>query len=317
MINYPQYYARAMVAEHQGNPTKPSCSQLPSLEKCRMYVGESGTSEAAINGTCLHLILDENLDLLLKGMSRPNHFPIEEWEKLDMIVERLEMILEDGWRVHSKEEYFENDHLTGSIDLILKRNHETMLVDYKSGRTIITPDSAQLAGYGTLAIEDNGEFLGHIIQPYNGCVPQPYDEGEAAARVAHILEAPKVETPGDVCKYCAKFKSCSALHKAVVKTEAFNLENVQDVERILDLAPAIEKIIKTAKATAQTMSLSRYKVVETTRKSVGDVEGFLNHIGGDIPAEAVTLKMGELKKAGIEVPAQFIKASVSKSVRKK
>ena len=331
MLTYTEAAEMADKHEHKGNRTKPSCSSLPMLEKCSGYESQNSSGEAARLGTILHYILEYDLEELVKklnlpfGWKKPDDFPYEEWQKLSDIVAKVAVLFSQGWKVSSKEQYFENKYLTGTIDLILEKddkfkNDQFMFCDYKTGNWIVSTSSAQLDGYIFLAFDKfdhDMETQKMILQPKNDCKPEWTTAREASDRVMNILMGKHMED-GDHCSFCAKAGTCETLANTVGALVGCPELGSEDLKFKLDLLSRVDAWSKGVRAEGLKVideggAIEGWGVQERNNKKCSDVALAIHEVGLDQLVEHITIKAGGLKL----LPESMIEVSKARFIAKK
>jgi hypothetical protein len=277
---------------------------------------KSENKEASLKGTALHYILeafDPSDDFELIG------FPELEESKLRFIISQLRSMAAEGWTIYAREAWFENAMICGTVDLILyhAETDEYAILDYKTGLKSVEPESAQLAGYAHLFMENKrgvrGVFCG-VIQHNNEVDAINLDKKEAEFRLGEILHGNNIKV-NENCQYCARLTRCSEFKKS----EKTFLDGGFDLVEARNLVPALEAKIEEVK-----------KIVTEKLKAGEEVEGYMlsHRTTKTVNPMAYTLIIDQvglsalIQKEAIKIsncdliPAMHIMESVSEFARK-
>ena len=266
-INYQEYLTKATEHKHVAKSGLVSCSSLPYLEKCSAFVNrKSENNEASVKGTTLHYILDDNIQYLIHDDYELEGFPEFEEKKLRFIASQLQSMAAEGWRVFDTEAWFEDQDLgiCGTVDLILRHvaTGDYAILDYKTGLKHISPETAQLVGYGILFMKAIGDIRGlfcGVIQNDNEVSAVEVTFDNARLRLSEIMNGNHV-TVNENCQYCQRLPRCQEFRKA----EKTFLDGGFNLVESRDLVPALESKIDEIK-----------KIVTEKLKSGEEVEGYV------------------------------------------
>jgi len=211
-------------------------SMAPKLAECAVFVGASGSSEAAERGTAI----DRAIRLAMDG----DPIPLSQLSRADMDVAAwgIETLnrLSGGEHVETREEYLAMAvpglSKLGTADAICKRAR--WVADIKTGQ--VRNYRQQLAAYALGCMEDHfaESWTAHVVYVDQQLV-RSYDftraEAEATTQrwIAEATSADAKPTPCEYCTWCAHFNSCGAITRqaesalALVKTEGRTLDEIR------------------------------------------------------------------------------------------
>lgn len=299
--------------EHVKKEGYTSASSLPALEKCANFKNRpSDNNEASLKGSILHHILEHHLDEVLSGfITQPSDFPDEEWKKLMSIARQVSDLLNEGWVIDSQEAWHYSDEMgiCGTIDLVMKLDKVYAILDFKTGRVIVDPSSAQICGYSAMVMEEKGlpMVYGGILQEGNEITPVEFKMDPAKARVKRILENTEVAI-NDNCQYCVHLATCEKMNEL---QENFMSGDKMNLQELRDAVPAIEARVKEIKrlSVERIGELEGYKLVTKKTKSIPAMvhRDLIDEVGLDklIDSGAISIKVEK------DIPEKYISVSES------
>ena len=302
-------------------------SALPSLAICPKFVGQKESGPAAEFGSAFHKAMETG-DLahaltpaaLKAGKEGQgiNQAAIEEafaWAQ-----EWKQALLE---KMHPAAEMSE---LEGALAMIPGRRFfidwflsvdaegtKLVIVDWKTGRSIYNAeDNLQGKAYALAMFQ-----LDPVVDQVMVIFVTPFVKGQSAAvftrdtsdklamdvfRVVSAAFSQDSEPcPGDACKFCGKFGSCTAVKK-LTDTEAVTgwLEearnNPEKMSALLGLCPVFTKLIEEIKASASRMrfeagiEIPGYTVVHSSSKTkVQEVQQVVKYLTANLGLDAPTI----------------------------
>lgn len=199
-MNYKTLMKKAFV--HKGRDGVASCSQLSPLLSCGAWQNRPA-GKAALKGTVLHYCMEH--DLIPEGI------PQDELEKLKWLRARMEDLKRKGWMIIDTEQYIETDYLTGSYDVLMKRNDIYLIIDYKTGLwPVDDADNIQMGGYIHLSYQtmDKTTIIhSMILQPSKGTMKEmsdwPYDRALKLGEDIQNINRTKKIGSMSACEWCA------------------------------------------------------------------------------------------------------------------
>jgi hypothetical protein len=302
-------------------------SALPSLASCPKFVGQEEAGPAATFGSAFHKAMEtgdiahaltpEALKAAKDGQGF-NQAAIEEafawaqeWKQalLDKMKPAAEVSeLEGALEMIPGRRFF--------IDWFLSTDAEgtkLVVVDWKTGRGIYNAeDNLQGKAYALAMFQ-----LDPVVDQVMVVFVTPFVKGQSAAvftrdtsdklamdvyRVVTSAFSPDSEPcPGDACKFCGKFGTCSAV-KSLTDTEVLTgwLEEARtDPEKmsaLLGLCPVLTKLIDEIKAAASRMrfdagiEIPGYTVVHSSSKTkVQEVQQVVKYLTSNLGLDAPTI----------------------------
>ncbi len=318
-------------------------SALPSLEVCPSYTGgEAG--DAAAFGSAFHLAMEtgeiahaltpEALDAAKagQGMERKDIEEAFAWAQ-----QFKQTMLQ---KYSPRAEYVE---IEGSIDMIPGRRFfidwlldlgdgAYIVVDWKTGRSIYdATDNLQGICYAMALMQQDIDCdrVGVIfVTPFTqGIYHHTFERDDAdklVMRLYNVIQAAAKENPaanpGSACKYCGRFNNgCPAIKATVEDTKtgalekrlenAITVRSPEDMGKLLDLCPVLERIAKDIKDAANNMRFQQgleipgYKVVHSSSKTKiaepSEIFKYLMSQGLDLDAALtyIQFSMADVEKA--------------------
>lgn len=212
-MNWSEIYKTANAIPHQGKKGVMSCSKIGSRINCSEYEGTSTAGQAAKDGTAIHYALEKN--------EFPNNAP----ERMATFFQYCKNTIAEyeaiGWEIYAREEYYEITELTGKIDVLMRRDDDWLILDYKSGFVPVANNSYQFAGNAKLLGEREkikGKIFSAVIQMDNKSEPYTWYAAEVNEIIESALRNKEVKA-GSHCQYCAKSSICSVKNKELSKVE--------------------------------------------------------------------------------------------------
>lgn len=291
LISYQDYYQQAQEEEHVKVPGKISCSSLPALSGCRLFVSSDSSSDAALKGTTLHIVLKYWLERLINRTKHlDNDWPLEESEKLDSMVSTVRTFIHDGWTIDAQEVFYSDHEICGTIDLVLGRGPDSIVADFKTGFVWVSSKSPQLQGYAKLL--GPGKVYTMIIQPNQ---ESKYFLAETGI-VEHILNKPMIATINENCQYCEKLNGCSEVNKRIEEAKTLEPDTKESQIKLIKIGPLIAKKVKLAKEEIKKDLGEDFYLTETTKKSIS---------------------LSSLIANGVAVPPELIKETTFQTLRER
>ena len=200
------------------NPLKMRCSELPTMYYCTEFSqnrkGPEGDNSAATLGKAIHYLAE-------KGPSAdPFDVPDDVAEVLHVIRSGMRQLFEEGWELVAKEQYFENEYVTGNLDLVFRMGDDFLYVDIKSGYKVVDSLSPQMVG-GACLLYDNSDavrvFVG-ILQPRikGDFIWKELVSREYAERIVKKCHAATVGI-NDACQFCDRNADCEEIRNFINK----------------------------------------------------------------------------------------------------
>lgn len=203
-MNWNALYDYANAQPHQGVPGVLSCSKISDVIHCGEYQNSYTSGESAMMGTAIHYALEINY--------MPKDAPDEAIMQFNFCKSIVRKYIDEDWQIISVEKYLETDYLTGKIDLLLGRDGDYLILDYKTGHTPVCNNAYQFAGNAHLiwkCLNAHGRIYSLAVQIGNDSPPHLWDKGdvyEAVQKAVHNKEL----MAGAQCTYCCKKKVCVA-----------------------------------------------------------------------------------------------------------
>lgn len=316
---------------------KRSMSKLPYFEACAGFESGGGTNEAALEGTRLHEILDEVVEVIKKhgigqitaedALSHVLDQPESVADENDELLLRQCCAVLDEWisagtvvalhneiKVHIRND--ENAELTnGHLDLLIEYNTGVgVLIDWKFGWVPVQDASINLQGHGyALGCFQQFSHLQKIavlfFQPKinrrtEHVLDRTMDQATVYSKIEGVLTAAADENsplaPNPYCDYCVHNGDCPALVGEAVRA-------VRQYTRLpLPESLDIEKLDTPEKLIKAHYVLERLKTVVESSKIKDHLLELAKASGGELEAEIVP---GQV--ARISVQSRSAKRSVS------
>lgn len=217
---------------HKYSPSKLDRIQAcPASAHVDIEETEDDVSEAALSGTRIHAAL---------AGEEPDKPLTDEEQKLVKLCRKYEaMYIDDNCKVLREEELQlvdENFNVitAGTADVIILRENDLILIDWKTGRKRVDASTTQLVAYAAAAMQTFGQKVAqvHIYMPR-------YDSGQsviitdfekARQTVASIVVAAEATSPafvaGEHCTYCRINASCTACQTLQARSTGVSAELV-------------------------------------------------------------------------------------------
>jgi len=204
---------------HRCSQDKPSASQIGNLTECGAFIN-GPTGEAALKGTICHYALQHEYI--------PIGIPQLELKKIKWVQKQMQLLFDAGWEIVHKEKYNEDDDVTGSYDILLRRNGIYLVIDYKTGIVLsfwktgrpLTPDlnNKQLGTYAHFVYNDDEfdnveEVHTALLQPKKGFfkIVNEWTREKCRSLITDV-KLIDYETPYaslDACAYCVREECAS------------------------------------------------------------------------------------------------------------
>lgn len=203
------------------NPLKMRCSSLPTMYYCTEFSQNRKDPEddrsAAILGNSIHYLAEQG------PSADPFDIPDDVAEILFTIRSGMRQLFEEGWELVAKEQYLENEYVTGNLDLVFRMEDDFLYVDIKSGYKVVDSLSPQMVG-GACLLYDNSDavrvFVG-ILQPrikgdfiWKELVSREY--AEAIVKKCHEAKIGICES----CRYCDRNGDCEEIRNFIKESKS-------------------------------------------------------------------------------------------------
>jgi len=242
--------------EHKSVEGKISCSSLPVLKLC----GGSLKAQRKVKkiskkydqeGSALHYCMEHNII--------PSDISDDNRNKLGKCLHIIEILRKQGWEIILIEEFLEMPWLCGTPDMVLMRDKEYLVLDFKFGWQRVKDDTAQMLGYVDLV------YNNIVALKVFSCVVQP--EQNEVNILEHTLQEVESEigtivdnenqgnrTPSaEACQFCSACGTFACpetqeISHELTKPELNGVVSVENMREHAHLIPVMEMGIANFKA---------------------------------------------------------------------
>lgn len=216
-MSWEHFHAFANSQEHRGLDNVVSCSKVPDVLKCSDYEPEknSEVNSITLDGTALHYALEIGW--------LPENAPADIQFKFNYCRGQITNLMNKGWEVFAAEIYYQMDQLTGTIDLVMRKEKDWLIVDFKTGLIHVESTYPQLAANAYLLRhkeEVEGDVYGLIVQPNNPTGMVLIDNSTIINTVKDSVNRISGLEAGNHCNYCDKKYKCKAFREKIGEVES-------------------------------------------------------------------------------------------------
>ena len=171
MKTYEELLKHVASEKHVGEDSIPSASGMEYYKLCpgrflacgHFVDTETANKEHRLRGCAGHWLVKQALEK--KEVTYPDGTPEDLIEAVNWVLFKITELLEDGWNIKEVECYHKKDYLTGTPDLVIEKDGNILVVDFKFGRLEVPEDTMQLTSYLDLLEQEEG--FGLILQPFD------------------------------------------------------------------------------------------------------------------------------------------------------
>lgn len=217
----------------------------------------------------------------------PDDSPDDIKEAYNYGVDRVKRLIEIGWDIAAQEKFMvkydgEKPMLTGTSDLIMKRDAEFLFVDYKFGYMEVSSNAIQIKAYAWMGKDyfpDMKHAYGLVIQPaFPGAQMIKYsrykDLDTEIRQLINTTHEGKVRNPSpEACAYCPLngYEACPESLQIASDLSKQGEVELTDVKKLVDLYEKIQ-IVKKMESKVKDEIVSKLENGE-------DIEGYMMQPG--------------------------------------
>ncbi len=238
--------------EHKSVEGKISCSSLPVLKLC----GGSLKAQRKVKkiskkydqeGSALHYIMEH--EVIVEDISEENR------EKIGRANSLLRHFSKEGWDAVYNEDFLEGEWLCGTPDMILKKDNDYLVIDWKFGSQYVANVTPQIAGYAWLVASkfEHDNVYTCVVNINSDSVDMlDNDMVEISQEILSIKENGEIgnRTPSaEACQFCSACGTFACpetqeISHELAKPELNGEISVSNLEKYAPMLPVMKKAVK-------------------------------------------------------------------------